>query len=255
MDTKPTRKKRHKEQEPELEDLIDASTDASEDVKKALEGLSGGNTSEEPRSAQEEAFEEQQGPYNETFVTENVSEDEMKEEEDPTANLQAFLPVRVDSIPITDEDKTLYLKALLNDAPVVLDVKMENGFRFKLRSLSSYEEQVVTAASIWNLKDHAEMSLAEGLGMGAVHQYRVSMQLVEINGNPVEHKRFRFEHGVSSMERDACELRNFSDSKLMNTQGVLYGLYLKALEIFLRKLNKLQEASLSLNFWPPEGGA
>ena len=57
-----------------------------------------------------------------------------------------FVSVRDVDIPITTEDKSIYLKSLLFSRPIELEIKAPNGISGICRSLSVYEGDLTTAA-------------------------------------------------------------------------------------------------------------
>lgn len=181
--------------------------------------------------------------------TQGKDADELVPVPDPMKNL--MIPVRDDMIPITDLDKELYLKATLNDVPVILDIPMANGITITVRSLSTYEGDLAVGASIHYLKEHPEYGLARGMGAGLKDQYLVSMQVMKVNGNPVDYLQFKYEPGVSDLVEDTKKLYNRGNAALFNTAGPRYGLFVRAINVFNLKIERLQNCAFSQDFWYP----
>lgn len=160
-----------------------------------------------------------------------------------------FVSVKDTEIPISPEDQALYIKATLNNVPVVMSIEMENGIKMECRSLSVYEGDLVYDALNKFLSEYPEVNAA--LWEGIIQQYRIAMQLVSINGRKIDHLVYKYDPGKRA--EHAEDLYRKSNEMLMDIQGPLFGVYVRGLNVFQSKLNRLQEAAFNKDFWSPVG--
>lgn len=240
------------------EEEFDTTSPASEDVIAFLQE-EGENTDlpagaqdllsgeEEEKTLMQDAKEKLEdlssGESRVTFTTDPTFEEVPHEEREK----EIFISVRDTEIPVTSEDKILYLKACLNDKPVILDVKMKNGISFSCRSLSNYELDLTYVAVQLFAETYKNVNV--GLYESIAQQFRASMQVVSIDGTRQPYLRFSYREGAENMDEDARTLMEKSNKQLQNSQGIRFGLMVRALNVFQHKLTRLQEAAFNEDFW------
>ena len=160
-----------------------------------------------------------------------------------------MVSVRDVDIPITDEDKSIYLKCLLFSSPVELNIKAPNGIHGKCRSLSVYESDVAAYAFSQYIKKYPDT--APGFQEGILQQLRIAMQLQEYCGHTLPY--LSYERGVNgSIEQHAEDLYEKSQ-RILDVPGPVYGIYVRLLNIFHYKLGRLHESAFNSDFWSPVG--
>lgn len=160
-----------------------------------------------------------------------------------------YVKVYDTDIPVTQADQILYLKAVLNDDPVILNVEMPNGFSAKCRALNAYEADIALLAAQTYITKY-DVKIIEA-ALAPLQGCKAAMQLVSVNGKQRDYTAFTFEPGKSDRIKDA--------EKLLDAMGVLestlsmpvYGLCLRALNTFESKFNRLNELAYNGNFWLP----
>ena len=157
--------------------------------------------------------------------------------------------VRDIDVPITDEDKAVYMKGLLYSTPITLEIRTQNGLSGKCRSLSVYEGDVAAGAMSYYLSKYPGTPL--GFHDGLAQQYRVAMQLTEYCGHPLGYLTYnRGENGTfDDHVKDLYE----NSQKVLDVPGPVYGMYVRMLNVFQYQLGKLHEAAFNADFWSPAG--
>lgn len=156
--------------------------------------------------------------------------------------------VRDIDVPITEEDKIVYMKGLLHSMPIVLEIATKNGLRGKCRSLSVYEGDVAAGAMAHYLSKYPGTSL--GFHDALSQQYRIAMQLTEYCGHPLGY--LTYTRGNGTFDEHVQDLFENSQ-KVLDVPGPVYGIYVRMLNVFQHKLGKLHEAAFNADFWSPAG--
>lgn len=160
-----------------------------------------------------------------------------------------FVHVRDMDIPITEDDKLLYMKGLLTSNPIVLSIKMQNGITAKCRSLSVYEGDVAVGALANYLKKYPGTPL--GYHDSLLQQYRIAMQLTEYCNRPLEY--LTYTRGVDgSFDEHVADLFEKSQ-RVLDVPGPVFGIYIRMINVFQYKIGKLHEAAFNSDFWSPVG--
>ena len=149
------------------------------------------------------------------------------------------------------DDKQRYLKAVLNDEPVILTVALANGeFNVKIRSKSSWEQTLTYEAASADQSDKIVSDYYQALIQ--MQKYGVMIQVLEINGKPFQNKEYiRPKNKDWTKQRE--DLRNSSIEVLDNMNNVRMQMLLNALRIFEYKLADMTAACNNANFWEPVG--
>lgn len=155
--------------------------------------------------------------------------------------------VRGVDIRITDSDKVSYIKSVLMDTDVELEVELAGGnIKAVFRSTSVYEQDLVPIALAKYAEQHpsANMLVLQGMEQSMF----IAMELVRFNDRPVQN--VRFVHGEHTMEEDAEKLLSCMHP-VLSSAGPKYSFYVAAADVFHNKLVRLGEAALNKDFWDP----
>lgn len=173
--------------------------------------------------------------------------DKTFEENRKEAFEQMVVTVKDWEVPITDDDKAMYIKCLLNSTPVELDIKAKNGTSGRCRALSVYESDVAVAALAHYLKIYPQTDymFQESL----LQQYRAAMQLMSYCSKSLDY--ISYERGKNGTKEDHAKDLYERSQTLLDVPGPVYGMYIRLLNVFQFKINKLQEAAFNSDFWFP----
>lgn len=160
-----------------------------------------------------------------------------------------FVHVRDMDIPITEDDKLLYMKGLLTSNTIVLSIKMQNGITAKCRSLSVYEGDVAVGALAHYLKKYPGTPL--GYHDSLLQQYRIAMQLTEYCSRPIEY--LTYTRGVDGSFDDHVNDLFEKSQRVLDVPGPVFGIYVRMINVFQYKIGKLHEAAFNSDFWSPVG--
>lgn len=162
--------------------------------------------------------------------------------ETPVADQMQQIAVKVNEydIPVTEADQRMYLKAILNDAPVELTIPVLKGaLNVTCRALSVSESETIITTALKYFKDNPELNSM--LMTDYIRQLRTIFQVVRINGKPA------FPHLDLNQDTFASEVwTTFRD---MSTAR--YNAISAALNVFEHKLSRLNSAALNEDFWLP----
>jgi len=234
----------------------------SEEEEENLEDL----YKEESESLKETNDEEpiQKDQSVDDFIQENTptadKEDTPKEDPIEVSRDKTFdeNPSKVDAImsevlidtqkvDITVTDRQGYLKAVLNDMPVKLDVELCAGqIKYKIRSRTSWEQTCLYAA----LQKDQEEEIVKDLASVVIQlqKYGCVLMVESINGTLFSKETIPQEMSVE----DAVErLRTLRREKIEPMSMPKWGLMLNALRLFESKLAKMGTECLNENFWEP----
>lgn len=245
---------KQKDDSPVFEEELDTKSPDAEAVASYLkeEKLDDPSLENEEESKDDDIVENEDQKQHETVkdpddfrITLTTDPTFTKNTLDPIERL--FVSVKDIDIPITDEDQALYLKATLNDKPVIFTIAMENGIRFECRSLSMYESELTFAALTEYTKAYPDTNSA--FWDGLLQQYRIAMQIQSVNSIPREYLSYAYE--ANKRIDHAIHLYQESDRIVSKIQAPLYGLMVRALNVFQHKLTRLQEAAFNKDFWHP----
>lgn len=157
-------------------------------------------------------------------------------------------------VQVTDHEKALYLKAVLNDVPVIIPIELEMGdnvfgnLTVELRTLNNYETDVVFLA----LEKDKEEGMIKGHHQLAtrIQQYAAALQLLKVQGKPV--KQIAFPEPGDAHE-DMIKLRAHVHKQVGAMQWPRWQAVLSALRVFETKIKICNDAALNGNFWTPQG--
>lgn len=156
----------------------------------------------------------------------------------------------VHEVEVTPADQRMYLKAMLNDVPVTLDIPVMGGqVTVTCRALSVFETEKVVTMAIKYFQDNPEVPSM--LMADHIQQMRVLLQVMSINKVPFDgHKPLRENTTDEDMQMD--DFRNKSWHTIRNMNITKYNMLVQALNVFETKLARMNSASLNGDFWHPD---
>lgn len=152
---------------------------------------------------------------------------------------------------ISQDEKEAYLKAMLNNKPVVLTIRTAAGkINITCRSLSVYEIELATNAGIQFVETHPNSAEAEIRWRSEIQKYRLTMQMVKINSELLDTLSFSPEPG--KVQEHIKLLRERATQIFSNMNVVRWRCAIHALNIFEYKLNRMNELALMPDFLSPD---
>ena len=191
---------------------------------------------EEKSEHQEEKIEV---PKDQTFDENPASMDSVMRE----------VMVDTDTVEITESDKRSYIKAVLNDVPVKLNIELCGGaMKATFRSRTSWEQNCMYAAVQKDQDEEVVKDLASVILQ--LQKYGCALMLQDLNEKTFS--RESIEESVSIA--DAVEkLRKLRVEKIEPLSMPKWGILLNGLRLFEGKLAKMGTECLNGNFWEPVG--
>jgi hypothetical protein len=159
------------------------------------------------------------------------------------------LPAIDGIIEVTENDKQNYLRAILNDKPVVFTISLCGGeVEIKVRARTAWEQSLVYEAVFQD----QEMKIVNEFRQGIIQlqKYSAALMIQSINGRLFSNEVFE-KKTDSTWEKDIKRLRELVDEKIENMDGSKVTLILNALRIFEWKLARISTQCLTGNFWNP----
>lgn len=183
--------------------------------------------------------------FNMTFTADPVFTKNTQEQDTKTF----FMAVDDEQVPITDEDQALYMKAMLNDTDVHLEMSMMGGqFKVECRAISVYEADMVLLAAL-RMSGSEGKEVPTALLPGCAQQIRVAMQTVRINGRDADPIYVTANRADRDNEIDKLIAR--VDDRLSRMNAAKYGMLVRALNVFEHKLARMNALAYTGNFWKP----
>lgn len=162
-------------------------------------------------------------------------------------------PVLKAEVTVTDEEKSLYLKAALNDVPIVWNIGVGDGsLRVRLRSITQYEVEVVFRAVRMDIADE-DIILPEQQ-YTRMQWYSCCVQALEVQGKSFDHLSFTHDPASEKLDEDAQTLRTHWRSIHRNLSTARWNQMLMALRVFSFKEKLCNDALANKDFWEPNGG-
>ena len=159
------------------------------------------------------------------------------------------LPAIDGAIEVTEQDKQDYLRAVLNDEPVVFTIELCGGqVKVKLRARTAWEQSLVYEAVFQD----QEMKIVNEFRQGIIQlqKYSAVLMIQEINGRLFSNEKFE-KKDEDNWQKDVDKLRELVTEKIDSMDGAKLTLILNALRIFEFKLARIGTQCLSGNFWNP----
>ncbi len=155
------------------------------------------------------------------------------------------------SVTVTDYDKEVFLKAVLNDEPVRLKVVLYGGkFTLDLRSRTTHEQRRIFDVLEMDRKDGIIPPDNIALMVTRMQQYFAVLMIERVNG--LLFSDLTIEPG-QKLEDDAFRLRDTVTRLMEKMVGVRWNSMLSALRYFESKCARLNTEALNEGFWKPQG--
>jgi len=154
-------------------------------------------------------------------------------------------------VDVEELDKSMYMKALLNDSELQLDVNLDIGASLRFRALSNFDFEAVFAA----LKKLSEAGEITGPSQYAtkVQQAAAALQLVSYCGKSQDY--ISFNKPYPTLDDAADRIINFMRGDMAQWGWPKWQCVITALRIFETKLAICNENIRNGNFWKPAGTA
>jgi len=151
----------------------------------------------------------------------------------------------------TEQDRSIYLKAVLNDTDLSLEVELAAGIKLQYRALTNYDFEVVFTA----LKKEADAGNINGPAQYAskVQQAAAALQLMNYAGKPVNYVKFSSVN--KNIQADADILLAYIKNEMASWAWHKWQCVVTGLRIFEIKLSICNENMRNGNFWLPVGTA
>jgi len=149
-----------------------------------------------------------------------------------------------ENIEVTEEDKRLYLKALLNDTELSLVISLFNDkFTVKVKARSDFTQHLIVKVLDAKAVEENESNML--IINNWIQSYAMAVMVVSINDK--EFPVLDFKPGVTVAE--AKKLLDTAVEERFTNLGFKYDIILRALHLFEVKKTKMQDACLNANFW------
>jgi hypothetical protein len=169
---------------------------------------------------------------------------------DPSQQLIGEALTSLDQVEVTDNDRTVFLKAVLNDHPARLSISLYNGqFVAELRSRSSYEQRRVFDLLDADKEDRLFKDGDMAMYITRMHYYLATLMVERINGKLISEtalnpnaKTFREERAIMHDGLARFEaMGNLRWTSILN-----------ALRIFEAKCARMNTEAANEDFWKPQ---
>lgn len=159
-------------------------------------------------------------------------------------------------IEATEQERSLYWKAILNEVPVIFDLTIMDKIPVKVQSLSVYDLDVVLEAANADLK---EKKIPDGLPAftGRAQTYAAMMQVLKFNGKDQPDLTFRRDpvKGYPPLAESVEGLREAYDARKYLHDHPRWNAMIAAVRLFEAKCKICNDNLLNKNFWPPASTA
>jgi hypothetical protein len=151
---------------------------------------------------------------------------------------------------VTEEERALYLRSILRDEAVFLEVQVESlGISIRFKSRSNYENDIIYASIA---KDQAEGAIA-GIPeyLSRASRYTACVSLDRFGDLPFP--RPDFTDTTIPLHKRVDELRDVFKKHMLSMSASKWGLVEVAGRMFERKLALCHDNILNRDFWNPAG--
>lgn len=149
------------------------------------------------------------------------------------------------NVEVDAQDKAMYLKSLLNDTNLQLNIKLEMGLDFVIRATTNYDLDVIFKT----LEKYSEESQIPGPAQYAtlVQKCTAALQVIKIGDKNIDPPIFSSDK--ISVNDASLQLKSRIDNVLSAWPWPKWNAVLTALRIFETKLAICNENSRQANFW------
>lgn len=148
---------------------------------------------------------------------------------------------------VTDFDKRVYLKAILNDEPVHFKIELMGGnFSTTIKSRNTYEQSCIFQAVSKDEKSGKINSQPELVS--TIQRYTAAVSVIDINGKDFGHISLDPD---AAIDDNISLLRNTVKEKIYPISTPKWLVLSQALGMFDAKLYKLNNEASNSDFWQP----
>jgi len=166
-----------------------------------------------------------------------------------TAVQSALVDIR--AVTVTEDDKALFMKAMLCDEPITLKIQLFGGrFSMVFRSRTMHEQRRVLDALRLAQKSGELASDDPALLFTRLQQYFTAMMLRSINDETFSDLNIV---PGKTVDEDAKAIQKVFVEKLEGMHHIRWAAVLNGLRIFEEKCRQLSENCANEDFWKPQG--
>lgn len=152
---------------------------------------------------------------------------------------------------ITQDEKEEYLRCMLMDKPIIMEVKAAgSNMGITCRALSVYEIELATYAGVQYMKNCEDTYMAELSWRSEVQKYRLAMQVMKLGRDKVDYLAYKPEPG--KLHEHAMDLQREANERFGSMNVIRWRLCVHALNVFEHKLTRLNELALMPDFLSPD---
>lgn len=154
-------------------------------------------------------------------------------------------------VEVTEAEKVLFLKAVLNDQPVTLDIKFSNtDLKATFRSRSVFEQKIIfqTLKMMANTEELGATATDADEYISYAQFFAVAIGLQEYNGKVMP--RLTLSPEKTPLENSKALLEH-AQKNIIPMNNVLWGVLLQAARIFEIKIKLCGENVHNETFWEP----
>jgi len=161
-------------------------------------------------------------------------------------------------VDVTDVEKQLFVKALLNDTPIRLTIALLGGqFKVDIRSRSLHEQQRIfdvlnkdqSDGYIPNLQENGKEINDLALQVNMMNKYCMVLMIERVNGVLFSDLALDSKSTLAA-DREAMH-KAIEDGPVRSVQGIRWTNLLNAMRIFETKCAKLSTEANNEDFWKP----
>jgi hypothetical protein len=157
-------------------------------------------------------------------------------------------------IPISDIEREVFIKCVLNDSPVRLTVELYGGkLKIELRSRTTFEQKRVFDVLDLDRKENIVTPDNVAEMVSRMQYYMAALMVERINGELFS--ELKLEPGTGQASDHAKLLRAQVSNTIEKMTGVRWNSILNALRMFENKCAKMNTEALNEGFWKPRGSA
>ena len=157
--------------------------------------------------------------------------------------------VDTQKVDVTDEEKSLFVKALLNDVPFRLTISLMGGeFKVSLRSRTAHEQRCIYDVLDKDITDGVIRKDDLPYYVMCSHKYCRAIMVERINGQVFSEAKIGPEATVADAQKI---LHEAIKPKITPLQGIRLTAIQNAMRIFETKCAKLGTEAANQDFWKP----
>ena len=157
--------------------------------------------------------------------------------------------VNTEQVAISTVEKSIFLKALLNDEPARLPVDLFGGqLKVELRTRTNFEQQRIFDIIDQDVASGVIAKTNFALQITRFQQYCMAIMTERVNGklfSEIELKK------GGTLDIDAKTMRDFVDKSVNGMDSIRWTALLNAMRIFETKIAKMSGEASNEDFWKP----